>query len=220
MRGLVAIVAVALLFAAAAASATVFLYEDFEAPPVGWNTIGQIEGEWGPSLWHGESHRSMSGGYSAAYNTGDPDYNYDVGTNWGLLNSPWVDLSSASHVQLDFYSWLETENEPYVWDLSFLVLQGMGTPWVPYPFDFQMAPQSQWNHFSVNLHPLAGAPVPIRFGFLFNSIDDEANDYEGWYIDDVVLHDSCAPIPEPSTWLLLSTGLLGVGATVRRRLRG
>jgi hypothetical protein len=221
MRTAIVLTVLAVFLAASSASASVFLYEGFEAPPVGWNAYGQINGVWGPSLWHAETYRSAVGSYSAAYNTGSPNYNYDVGTSWGLLSSPWVDLSSAAHVQLDFYSWLQTEDMPYVFDLSFLVLKGMGSSWIPYPIDFQMAPQSQWNHFSINLAPLAGVAVPIKIGFLFDSVDEEFNDYEGWYIDDVVLHDQCPPpIPEPSTWLLLSTGLLGVGATLRRRLRG
>jgi len=220
MRNSVALIAVAALLFATGASATIFLHEGFEGPAAGWQVYGQINGEPG-SLWHRETHRSYMGDWSAAYNTGDPDYDYDVGVSWGLLASPWLDLSSASHVYLSFWSWLETENAPYEYDLSLFVLKADGLPWVPLPPDIQTFPQSEWNHLGANLSALAGLPE-VRIGFLFDSVDDYDNDHEGWYIDNVLLTDGATPpppVPEPSTLILLSSGLLGAGAVLRRRTR-
>jgi hypothetical protein len=55
-----------------------------------------------------------------------------------------------------------------------------------------------------------------------NPVADAIEDScEGWYLDDLLIHDGeTPPIPEPSTWLLLSTGVLGVGAAARKRFFG
>lgn len=219
MKSLITIVALLMsLVLVTTASATVFLYEDFENPTVGWQTVGQINNEPG-SLWHRSMHRAAGGEWSAAYNTGFPNYNYDVGVNWGLLASPWVDLSSASAVHLDFDSWLETENWPYMADVSFVMLKLGGAMWAPIPTDVQVFPQGEWISLHADLSALAGIPDPIRVGFLFDTVDQYSNDYEGWYVDNVRLSDGeTPPVPEPSTLVLLSTGLVGVGVALRRRM--
>lgn len=219
MRHLTIVWAAALVFVfAVTASGTIFLYEDFEGGAPGWQTAGQVSGQsW--SLWHLETNRSHGGSWSAAYNTGSPYYNYDVGTNWGILVSPWIDLSTASSVHLNFWSWLETENAPYEYDVTLFMLKLGGAPFVPLPPDIQTFPQGQWNHLTADLSALAGFPA-VRLGFMLDTGDQYDNNYEGWYVDDVLLSDGeTPPVPEPSTLLLLGTGLLGAGAVLRKRIR-
>lgn len=210
---------VAVMSWAFSASATILLYEDFEGPAPGWLTFGEAFGQ-DISLWHKEDHRSVSGSYSAAYNTGAPNYRVPFTPNYGFLISPAMDLSAYTDIRLDFYSWVDAG--PLMLALG---LVGVGddfvSPWLPVNW---VTPHEQWNHLYADLSPLAGLS-DVRIGFFFATAGGPGGGMrppcsaEGWYIDDVRVRGLGEPVPEPSTWLLLMGGLGGLGLVTRRRRR-
>jgi len=167
---------------------------------------------------------------SMAYNWGDPWYDYCTFpfANYGRAWSPVVDVTGAGAVYMDFASWLETENsagEPdYMFDIAHVEVFD-----TDYNYKFTFTPDinyfahGQWNYLeSNNFKPTLDmyGLSEFRAAFYFDTVDNMFNLYEGWYVDDVLIHDGEAPpIPEPSTWLLLSTGLIGAVPFVRRKLR-
>lgn len=207
----------AIVLSSTGASATLLLYEDFEDYPVGWEFYGEVMGE--PlSLWHGETLRSVSGNMSAAYNTGmfiDPYYSVEIGPNWGMLLSPSLDLTDYTGVMLDFYSWVSSGVDELA--IAFI---GVGGDEYPFPPINWITPHEQWNHLFADLSPLGGMS-DVRIGFFYENLTyDGCGCFagEGWYIDDVRVR-ACGgdPVPEPSTLMLLMSGLAGVGVVARRR---
>jgi hypothetical protein len=206
----------AMLLSARVASAAVLLYEDFEGDVTGWEAYGEAMGnDFG--LWHLESYRSVSGNNSAAYNTGtvfDPNYSVEVGPNWGLLVSPSMDLSTATNISLDFYSWVDSGIDEVA-----LAMIGIGgqfaSPWLP--INWTTTP-GEWTHLGADISGLGGLS-DVRLGFFYENLTGPRTFAgEGWYIDDVrVMADCGDPVPEPSTIMLLMSGLAGMGVVARRK---
>lgn len=154
---------------------TTIFKDDMESGVNGWIS---------ESLWHQETYRSSSPTTSWAYNTGAPKYNYDVGDNWGSLTSPVIDLSGYSSAILTFQYLYETETTGTTWDKRWVQIgvDGVFTNIAQLSGDSMLV----WNGGSLDLSSYAGKPnVQIRF--FFDTIDGVLNNYEGLYIDDVVI---------------------------------
>ena len=166
---------------------TLVIYEDdMESGTNGWATNGN------PGLWHQTTLRANSGTNSWYY--GDETHNppdYDVGANYGYLTSPLISLDGASSAVLEFYEWSSMENG-WDWDRTRIQISANGVHWFTVGEFHETF--GLWEKRQVDLSSWTGEDVYLRFWF--DTIDDQFNNFEGWYVDDVkVLVDSTNTSP-------------------------
>jgi hypothetical protein len=141
--------------------------------------------------------------------------NYHTGTaNSGSLVSPPIDLCDAQQIQLVFSSWHQTEPNPLLaneFDVKYVeVSTDGGANWdapPAYQIKYPDIPMNAWQEISVPLDAYAGQTIRIRFRF--DTIDDQYNDWEGWYVDNIrILADY--PVQQ-STLLVRFVGSSAIG---------
>ncbi|MEQ9380101.1 MAG: PKD domain-containing protein [Pirellulales bacterium] len=158
---------------------------------------------------HSSPHSLYFGQQETSAGTGD----YNTGTAVeGTITSPAIDLSSlqdGQSLELEFNYFLETEAAPNQYDKAQVRIgidaDGNGSPDAfgtiiagneagREGLDVALLAESSdsWHVLKMNLDGLivAGTPLATYRGqmwlqFTFNSVDNLANDYEGWYIDDI-----------------------------------
>ena len=147
---------------------------------------------WIPNgLWHHETYKSSSPVSSWAYNLGGP-YTYNTGsTNSGSLTSPIIDLTNFSSATLAFETFYQTESTGTLWDQRKIQI---GVDGVFIEVD-QLSgdPMMEWNAYATDISSYAGKNVQIRF--FFDTVDGYINDYEGWYIDDILIFGEKENVP-------------------------
>jgi archaellum component FlaG (FlaF/FlaG flagellin family) len=162
----------------------VLFADDIEAGQDGWTCDG---------LWHITGHRSYSATHSWYYGIEDV-WNYDTGgSNSGSLVSPPIDLTGLSEAALSFWYWYETEDQGSAWDQRWVLISVDGGP--PEPLEqLSEDDMNTWQRHTADLSSYVGHSVQIIF--FFDTIDEIANDYEGWYVDDVTV-TGFVPVPDP-----------------------
>jgi len=159
-------------------------FDNFEGEDTGWTT----ELHAGPhGLWHRETARYHSFAHSWAFNTGDPGFSYDLGVTISeSLISPLMLIVNAEHPTLSYWYWLDTETRPD-FDICIVEAQRAGTvDWEP--LEQRTTSGEGWRQRKfVNLGPYNNEMIRIRWRF--DTVDNQHNNYEGWYIDDVSLYD-------------------------------
>ena len=162
------------------------LVDDMESGPDKWDATG---------LWHIVSTatnpygEAASGTHSWWYGQ-DLTGNYDTGVaNSGRLESRPFPLAAGS--ELWFMTWEQVEptfdlplpGNPFdrrrVW-----ISTDAGSTWDPIPLYYSnVATTSGWSQVTVDVSSYSSPNAMIAFEF--DTIDDYANNYRGWYVDDV-----------------------------------
>jgi archaellum component FlaG (FlaF/FlaG flagellin family) len=162
----------------------VLFADDIEAGQDGWTCDG---------LWHLTEHRSYSATHSWYYGIEDV-WNYDTGgINSGSVVSPPIDLTGLSGASLTFSYWYETESQGSTFDQRRVLISVDGG--FPEPLE-QLSgdDMNTWQQHTTDLSSYVGHSVQIMFSF--DTIDEVANDYEGWYVDDVTV-TGFVPVSDP-----------------------
>lgn len=135
------------------------------------------------SLWHQSQRRAASPTNSWYYGREDTG-NYDTGiTNQGSITSPDIDLSSLVGSELTFQHFLSTENlSPYDTG-SVQISNDGGFNWTTVLARISTA--DNWINESVDLSAYDGSTIKVQFHF--ETLDSILNNFEGWYVDDVVV---------------------------------
>ncbi|KYC44403.1 MAG: Immune inhibitor A peptidase M6 [Candidatus Methanofastidiosum methylothiophilum] len=152
---------------------------NFEKGAAGWEATG---------MWHivnEKSHyKNANSGVSSFWYGNELTGNYDSGTaNSGRLISPPINLKYSTNSSLTFWYWYQTESMGKIYDQRFVQIREVGNiEWedLGQLYDDQMG---QWLQKNYDISKYNGKVVEISF--YFDMSDELANDYRGWYIDDV-----------------------------------
>ncbi|RLE61251.1 MAG: hypothetical protein DRJ35_01030 [Thermoprotei archaeon] len=165
-------------------------YDDVESGQDGWTVIDEYNG-----LWHITSRRSHSGSYSWWY--GDENLGtYNVGLTRGAIISPSVSLNGLQGAILEFWTWWQVErwyggiyDRMQVW----ISTDGGNTWKLLWQRGSNTDSLSYWHVESIDISSYINNNILIKFRF--DSVDGLYNNYEGWYIDDIIIRNYVSPEP-------------------------
>ncbi len=150
-------------------------------------------------LWGLTDRRADEVGHSSSNSAyfGSATGNYEVGHTAGWLVSPVVDLSNMSAATLTFNYFLNVELPTNVDQARVQVARNNGEFQTVLAkgngLDVSPAQADTWNSATFDLASYIGDSIQIRFAF--DTVDAQFNQFEGWYVDDVVVSGSS--IDEP-----------------------
>ena len=152
------------------------------------NTGGAVDGLWHLSTGRGNqpNHSADDSMYFGQGEGPDGGGNYDVGWTAGRITSPMIDLTGVSDAELSFNYFLEAEVSP--WDDAVVFISEDGGSFTPIASKNQgdlINGTSGWTSVSFDLSAYAGSNIQVQFDF--DTFDSVANNFEGWYMDDVVV---------------------------------
>ena len=160
----------------------------------------------GGGLWHLSTGRGSQSGHSPTHSlyygtneTVSGGGNYDTGRNEGLALSPVLDLrGAAAPITLAFNYVIQSESGTS-WDHATVeVLTNSSTNFVIVsgnnigPAQFGTA-SGGWASTTASLSAFAGMQIQLRLHF--NTLDASANNFEGWYLDDLVVASGLSILP-------------------------
>ena len=198
------------------------------AGDTGGFTISNHIGAPASGLWHLSTGRSgdalHSPRWSFYFGTGEGiegGGNYDVGDTAGYITSPPITLSeNVSSLELSFDYYLRTERGgpgASVWDKASVEFSSDGgSTYAEVASNNDVLVETigaddYWHRAVLNLGAYTAGQT-LKFRFRFDTVDDIANDYEGWYVDDVTLRST---LKAPVTAATVLTGHLNYDITGR-----
>ncbi|MFX1369126.1 MAG: CARDB domain-containing protein, partial [Promethearchaeota archaeon] len=120
----------------------------------------------------------------------DSTGNYDTGyRNFGALISRPYMLGSNVY-SLIFWSWYQTEYSGRYYDIKDVYVILPDDSWVL--IGYVDGTMNTWGEFSFDIS--AFADTIVRFAFFFDTVNQYANNYRGWFIDDVSVIGSLSPL--------------------------
>jgi Ca2+-binding RTX toxin-like protein len=140
-------------------------------------------------LWHVTTRRGGEAGHSASHSLyfgQDTTGNYSVGLTAGKVTTGPISLVGVSGAELTFNYLLLTEASTN-FDKAEVQISTDGTNYstVKSRQNGLLPNRSAWTAAAFNLKDFIGQTIRIRF--VFDTVDSAQNDFEGWYIDDVVV---------------------------------
>jgi hypothetical protein len=139
------------------------------------------------SLYFGQGEGALGGGsYGTATAVG------------GAVRSPVFTLPAAGPLTLTFRSLIEVEAS--FERLSVVVMDESGRTTV-LPTSSASLPDTTlgaWQTFEIDLTSFAGTDIQLEF--TFDTVDSTFNDFEGWYIDDVIVTGTTFDENAPADW--------------------
>jgi uncharacterized repeat protein (TIGR01451 family) len=176
----------------------------------------------GNGLWHRSNGHGSQAGHSASSSI---YYGFGEGTggggsyntvsaagyptpNEGVITSPPIDLSNVTNPPTLSFNYLIQTEPGSDWDQATVEISADGGS----TFDvvagnnqggirFTNDSGGVWRSASISLSNYVGSQILVRFHF--NTVDGYSNNYEGWYVDDVLVN---APLAGPITVFPASTG--------------
>jgi subtilase family serine protease/subtilisin family serine protease len=157
---------------------TIVFADDMESGPSKWTTAGT------DNLWHLSELRANSP-TTAWYYGKEDTRNYDTGkANNGTLTSQSVDVVGADDALLTFYEWSQLQSTLRL-DRTRVQVSSDGQSWQTV-FESH-GTEGAWVQRTVDLSPYITATGSVQVRFWFDTVDATANNFEGWYVDDVQL---------------------------------
>lgn len=134
-----------------------------------------------------------SGGNNLNYNDGS---DFDNGaSNSGTARTPTIDLTGVSNAEMSFWCRYQTETTGTSYDQRWIRIYNATTN--AQVFNGQLAGTAAapltcsamltWHQHTWAQMPAAALNIPIIVEFYFNSVDSIGNQYQGWFIDDLVI---------------------------------
>jgi hypothetical protein len=150
----------------------------------GWNKSSGSTDLWRVST---DCVSAASGSHKLAFSRSAPSCDYDVGRATGWARSPTISLSGFSSATLSFNHFWQTESFNAAYDVMRVqVSTNSGSTWTTIAdWDARDSNPSGFQAVSLNVSSFISSGFRIRFQF--DSVDGTANDFLGWYVDDVVV---------------------------------